>query len=263
MDTTLTPEQRSHFEQWGYVRVGGAFSTSEAAAMRDVVWDALAERGVDRADPTTWSAAAADHLQHLRPRVEFRAVGSRRTMGAIADLLGAERAAPRDWGAFFLLFPGAEQWEVPASAWHVDHDWHSPTWPIHGLKVHAMFGDVAPRAGAMTIVAGAHHVIPQLLEGHPELVEARAARVRRHVMTSHPYLRELGRAAPDGSDRQARIERYVDRTESVLGHELQVREMTAEEGDVILMHPLTLHTRPVHAGRRPRFLLNKDLYPQR
>ena len=35
----------AHFETHGWVRVPNAFSDDDAAAMRDVVWRALAERG--------------------------------------------------------------------------------------------------------------------------------------------------------------------------------------------------------------------------
>jgi hypothetical protein len=43
------------------------------------------------------------------------------------------------------------------------------------------------------------------------------------------------------------------------GIPLRVVELTASAGDVILIHPLLLHTRPTNAGTQPRFLLNKDL----
>jgi hypothetical protein len=48
----------------------------------------------------------------------------------------------------------------------------------------------------------------------------------------------------------------------VLGHLLRVTELTAHAGDVILIHPLVLHARPVNAGTAPRLLLNKDLHVQ-
>ncbi|MGZ4729418.1 MAG: hypothetical protein ACXWB2_17025, partial [Acidimicrobiales bacterium] len=92
----------------------------------------------------------------------------------------------------------------------------------------------------------------------------KAAAIRARVMRSNDYLRDLGSDGAEGRDdaaeRQRRIERFVDREEDVLGHPLRVVELTALAGDVILIHPLVLHTRPTNAGTRPRFLLNKDLY---
>ena len=43
----LEDTDRAHFEARGYLRVPGAFTADEAAAMRDVVWRALASQGTD------------------------------------------------------------------------------------------------------------------------------------------------------------------------------------------------------------------------
>ena len=263
--TTLTDQELEHFDRYGYLRVSGAFTADEAAAMCDVVWHELESRGIRRADPTTWTEEFPDHLQHLRKAPEFQAVGSPRTLGAIADLLGPVRAEPpKDWGAYFLLFPTKRPWTVPWKAWHVDHDWTDPLTPLVGLKVHAMLAPVEPRAGGMTIVAGSHHVVARILEDDPPPADARAAQIRARVMRGHPYLRDLSiddQGDPD--QRAARIARFHDREEEVLGHGLRVVELTADAGDVILIHPLVLHTRPTNAGTAPRILLNKDLYPPR
>ncbi len=261
---TLTPADLEHFDRYGYVYVRQAFAPEDAARMRAVIWAALAERGIRQDDPSTWTSEFPDHLQHLKAEPAFRAIGTERTLGAIADLLGAEHGvAPKDWGGFFLLFPDLRRrpWHVPWKAWHVDHAWHEPIAPLRELKVHSMLGEIVPRAGGMTIVSGAHHVVAQLVGELGLAASAPAARVRNAVMRAHPYLRDL--STPEDGDpgtRAARIERFVDREEDVLGHPLRVVELTADPGDVILMHPLTLHTRPVNAGSAPRLLLNKDIY---
>ncbi len=77
-------------------------------------------------------------------------------------------------------------------------------------------------------------------------------------MRSNDYLRELG---TDRRGRPGRTHRPVRRRDEVVdGMPVQVVELTATAGDVILIHPLVLHTRPTNAGSQPRFLLNKDLY---
>lgn len=260
----MTAEQREGFDRDGIVRLPGAFGAAEAAAMRDVVWAELERRGTRRDDPDTWHDEAPAHLQHLRSRSEFGAVWSETTLGAIAALLGPERAtAPADAGAFFLLFPNPRPWRVPWKAWHVDHDWLAPKVPLRGLKVHAHVGPTVPRAGGMTLLAGGHHVVDAVVRGLPPFPAGTpGATIRRAVMRAHPYLRELGTDAGDDPARhRERVERFLDREEDVLGHPVRVVENTAEPGDVILMHPLTLHTRPTNAGTEPRLLLNKDLYP--
>jgi hypothetical protein len=151
---------------------------------------------------------------------------------------------------------------VPWRAWHVDHDWTAPVAPLRGLKVHALFGDVEARAGGMTVVAGSHHVVARLVVADPSLAGDPPARIRRRVMTGHPYLRELGRdPGCDPGVHAARIARFMGGDEDVLGHPCQVVELTGSAGDLVLIHPLLLHTRPTNAGAAPRFLLNKDLYP--
>ncbi|HTN79124.1 MAG TPA: phytanoyl-CoA dioxygenase family protein, partial [Acidimicrobiales bacterium] len=181
-----------------------------------------------------------------------------RTLGAIDDIVGRGRwRRPKDWGAYFILFPNRRSWTVPWNAWHLDHDYASPLAPVDGLKVHSMFGDVAPRAGGMTIVAGSHRLVAQHFASHPPRPGTKAAQLRKQLMQSSDYLRVLG---TDGGGGEARTARFVDAVEAVDGVPLQVVELTAAAGDVILIHPLVLHTRPTNAGTEPRFLLNKDLY---
>jgi hypothetical protein len=260
----LTSEELDQFERNGFVRVHGAIDPAAVAMMQDVLWAELATRGILRGEPATWTVDVPDHLQHLKQDAAFQAVGSERTQGAISEVLGWDGwTRPTDWGAYFLIFPDRARrpWHVPWSAWHVDHDWTLPVAPLAGLKVHAMLGDVAPRAGGMTIVAGSHHVVAELVARHGLPDGTPAAKQRAAVMAGHPYLRDLG--TPEDGDpdlRARRIARFIDAEEEVLGHPLHVAELTASAGDVILIHPLVLHTRPVNAGTAPRLLLNKDLY---
>jgi hypothetical protein len=174
--STLTAAEVATFWRDGVVRVRGAFAVDDAAAMRDVVWRDLAHRGVNRHDPATWHQRAVDHLQHLKTEPAFRRIGAPRTLGAIADLVSGWPTGPDDWGAFFLLFPARARWTVPWKAWHVDHQWTTPLDPLRELKVHSMFGDVAPRAGGMTVVAGSHRLVAAALRADPPPPGERAAR---------------------------------------------------------------------------------------
>jgi hypothetical protein len=72
----------------GYRAIEGAFSAQEAAAIRDMVWRALAAVGIQRDDPTTWRKERPDHLQHLKSDRVFRAVGSNLTLAAIDEVDG-------------------------------------------------------------------------------------------------------------------------------------------------------------------------------
>jgi len=112
----------------------------------------------------------------------------------------------------------------------------------------------------MTVVAGSHRLVAAALSADPPSPGARPAATRASVMRSCDYLRALGtNGRGDPATEAARIARFVDREELALGCPVQVRELTADPGDVFLIHPLLLHTRPTNAGTEPRFLLNKDL----
>ena len=246
-----------HFETHGWVRVQGAFSADDAAAMREVTWHALESAGIRRDDPSTWHKERPDHLQHLKRDPVFQAVGGARTRAAIdAVLAGQPWRVPSDWGAFFLVFPTNRTWDVPSGGWHIDAPYDGPLSPPAGLKVHAMYGDVPPRSGGMFILSGSHRLVHQWFRDHPAPPGARGKQLRKSVH-QHPYLQDLC----SSSDPTTRVARFHAQAEIVDGIPLQAVENTAEAGDVILMHPLLLHAAPVaHLGSRPRFVLNKDIY---
>jgi hypothetical protein len=246
-----------HFRTHGWVRVPAAFSAAEAAAMREVIWRALAEAGIKRDDPSTWTEERPVHLQHLKTDPVFQAIGSARTIGAIDEVLeGQTWTRPKDWGAFFLLFPTGGVWDAPTEGWHLDADYAGRLSPPCGVKVHAMLSEVAPRGGGMNIVSGSHRLVHKWFAENPPRPGARGAQLRK-ALQRHPYLRDL--CTPD--DPQRRIARFHERSEAVDGAPLQVLENTASAGDVILMHALLLHAPPTaHTGAQPRFLLNKDIH---
>jgi hypothetical protein len=247
-----------HFETHGWVRIPGAFSADDAAAMRDVTWRALEEAGIRRHDPSTWTKERPDHLQRLKRDDVFDAVATERTIAAIDEVLGGQTwKRPTDWGAFFLVFPTpGRQWGVPADGWHCDADYAGPLTPPKGVKVHAMYGDVEPRCGGMNIVSGSHRLVHRWFVENPPAPSTRAAKLRKSLH-QHPFLKAL---CTPGNE-TARIARFHEQVEEVDNIPLQVIENTASAGDVILMHPLLLHAPPVaHTGTQPRFLLNKDLY---
>src|SRR5262245_41683842 len=98
-----------HFCVHGWMRVRGAFSVDEAAAMRTAVWNALAHVGVRRGEPSTWTRERPEHLQHVKDDPAFRAVGSARLLQAIdAVFEGQAYERPKNWGACFLAFPSQQ-----------------------------------------------------------------------------------------------------------------------------------------------------------
>ena len=246
-----------HFRRHGWVRVNAAFSVDAAAAMCDVIWQALASAGICRDDRSTWTTPRPEHLQHLKSDPVFAAIGSERTIGAIGGVLeGQPWQRPRAWGAFFLQFPVQREWDVPSAGWHLDGDYLGPLIPPSGVKVHAMLNDVGPRCGGVNVLSGSHRLVHKWFADNPPAHGTRGQQFRKSLQR-HPYLRDLCTAGGP----QARVDRFHERVEEVDGIELQVVENTASAGDVILMHPLLLHAGApaAHLGAQPRFLLNQDI----
>jgi ectoine hydroxylase-related dioxygenase (phytanoyl-CoA dioxygenase family) len=241
-----------HFRANGWMRVPEAFSADEAAAMRAAVWSALADVGIRREEPSTWTTERPEHLQHVKDDPAFRAVGSARLLQAIdAALEGQSYERPPRWGACFLAFPSQKSWHVPQSGWHADANYSSALSPPAGVRTHALFGDVAPRAGGTLIVSGSHRLVHKYFTDHPPPPGARGADYRK-LLQGHPYLRDLHREG----DAEQRVARFMDRAEEHDGVQLQVVENTGTAGDVILLHPLVLHVATPNNGNAPRFLLS-------
>jgi ectoine hydroxylase-related dioxygenase (phytanoyl-CoA dioxygenase family) len=241
-----------HFRVHGWMRVPGAFSCAEAAAMRDVVWDGLAATGVQRGAPATWTVERPVKLHKLKGHAAFNAVGSARLLAAIDAILETRSyAKPKRWGAIFVAFPTKDKWGVPATGWHVDANYTSRLSPPKGVQTHALFGDIAPRSGASQILSGSHRLVHKWFQDHPPPAGARSAYLRTSLRR-HPYVRDLHTEG----HREDRIDRFMNRVEEVDGIPLRVVENTGAAGDVILLHPLTLHVAAPNNGIAPRFLLS-------
>ena len=245
-------ETYEHFCVHGWMRVRAAFSVDEAAAMRSAAWRALAKLGIRPSDPSTWTKERPEHLQHLKDDPAFRAVGSARCSRSIdAALEGQAYERPKNWGALFLAFPSHHPWNVPARGWHTDANYLSPLSPPAGVRTHALFGDVAARAGGTLIVSGSHRLVHQYFKDNPPPPGARGADYRK-LLQGHPYVRDLHTEG----DTAERVARFIDRAEEHGGVSLRVVENTGAAGDVMLLHPLVLHVATPNTGNAPRFLLS-------
>jgi ectoine hydroxylase-related dioxygenase (phytanoyl-CoA dioxygenase family) len=234
------------------MRVRAAFTAEEAAAMRAVVWRALAAVGIDERNPVTWTKERPEHLQHVKSDPAFRAVGGPRLLAAIDSVLaGHAYEPPKNWGSPFLAFPSKQRWNVPPSGWHIDANYLSALAPPDGVRIHALFGDVAPRGGGSLIVSGSHRLAHKYFRDHPPRPGARGTDYRR-LLQGHPYIRDLHTEGDAG----ARAARFMDRVEEHDGIPLQVVENAGSAGDALLLHPLLLHVASSNNSTEPRFLLS-------
>ena len=137
--------------------------------------------------------------------------------------------------------------------WHVDGDFfvHFLDSPEQALLVIPLFSDIAPGGGATYIAPDGIDLIARYLAAHPEgVVPARLSFVpsTSATLTSAPLdaaFVERAKSAPGYWSHPAaaqRCSRFV--------------ELTGDTGDVVLLHPLMLHTASKNHLRVPRVITN-------
>jgi hypothetical protein len=240
------------FRRDGWTRLPGAFSPEAAEAMGQVVWQGLAEAGIERDDLATWTVERPAHLQRLRGHPAFREVASPSVLAAIDAIMeGRPYPAPKDWGSLFIAFPTDDEWNLPVGGWHIDARYTSPLRPPGGVRTFALLADVAPRSGGTLVVSGSHQLIHKWFSDQPPPAGANTSEMRKRLM-AHPDIRDLQAAGqPD-----ERIVRFMNAVEPSGDVALQVVEFTGSAGDMFLLHPLTMHAAAPNAGSAPRLMLS-------
>ena len=255
----LTDVQRSDFDERGFLRIGGAFSAAEAAAMQHLVWDALARvHGIQRSDPSSWRRTHPSRLQGISETPGFVPIAGPALRGAIDALLGPGAwQVPKRWGAILVTFPVRDRpWTVPSAVWHVDFSFALPPRPLAGVKVFTFLSDVPHQGGGTLVVAGSHRVIERFVQGRPRAQLENTRRTRLALFASHPWLQDLG-SATSADDR---VRRFMDAEERIAGVPVRVVELTGIAGDIVLTHPWLLHCRAPNCADAPRFMRSKDIY---
>jgi len=224
----LTDEQAEHFLERGFVRVRGAFDPAAAQGWLEEAWIRF---GYDRHDPGSW----AEKRIHLSSRSHLDA----RTFAPAAwraamDLVGGEERVrlPWRWGDGFIAnlgVGGDRPWQPPSPAvggWHKDGDFfrHFLDSPEQALLAFVLWTDMLPRGGGTFVAADSVPVVARFLADHPEGV------------------------LPGDFDYAGLIGQCRDFT-----------EMTGEAGDVVLLHPYTLHATSQNVLGVARIITNPPL----
>jgi len=245
----LTPAQIEQFLTDGFIVIPRALDPSFAREVRET---AVAQvraapetsvRGYDPDDPgrslrdfdptapETWTWERMDVVGPDWWDIEAVAPAA---WAAICDLLGGpSRIATRVWGNFLMLslrcLEPTERVEPAPSApsWHIDDP--PPTTRLdnirNGLVCIALFDDLASRSGNTWLAPESVALVARELAAHPEGVDFIARR---------------------GADITTRCQRFV--------------ELTGETGDVILMHPLLMHSASNNPSDRIRWMANPMVY---
>ncbi len=224
----LTDEQAGHFLERGFVTVRGAFDPNSARQWLDEAWIRF---GYERDDPGTW-AEKRIHLS-ARSHVDARTFAPAAWRCAVELTGGEERLRlPWRWGDSFIANLGVgddRPWQPPSPAvggWHKDGDFfrHFLDSPEQALLTFVLWTDMLPRGGGTFVAADSVPVVARFLAAHPEGV------------------------LPDDFD-------YAE----LIGQCRDFVEMTGEAGDVVLLHPYTLHATSQNVLGVSRLITNPAL----
>lgn len=224
----LAAEQAEQFLQRGFVTVRGAFDPTSAQRRLDDAWIRL---GYDRDDPGSW----VEKRIHLASRSHVDAQSfAPAAWGAAVELAGGEERVvlPWRWGDGFIANLGVgddRPWQPPSPAaggWHKDGDFfrHFLDSPEQALLTLVLWTDMLPRGGGTFVAADSVPVVARFLAEHPEGVLPR----------DFDYAHLIGQCRD-----------FV--------------EMTGEAGDVVLLHPYTLHATSQNVLGVARIITNPPL----
>jgi ectoine hydroxylase-related dioxygenase (phytanoyl-CoA dioxygenase family) len=248
----LTSKQIDEFDQLGLVRLPGAVPSRAADAMCDRVWQALHRKHqIERNDPDTWRRKRFGGTHHLPKTETFPEVGSPQIRAALDDLLGADNwEPPKTWGALLVAFPESrDRWEVPHQAWHLDYPAIRPREKPFAVRVFTCLAKLEAGGGGTLFLTGSHRLAQELVEkrGAESL---RSREVSKGLTDESPWVRSL-RSRDERVDRA----RFMQAGAEIDGIPIQVVEMTGEPGDVVLAHPMIVHSASTNCRSVPRIVV--------
>jgi ectoine hydroxylase-related dioxygenase (phytanoyl-CoA dioxygenase family) len=122
------------------------------------------------------------------------------------------------------------------------------------LRVFTLLGPVAPRSGGTIFVAGSHRLSLALAgEAGGKL---HSADVRRMLRAESDWFDVLW--TPDAADREEGLPAGA----IVRGVPVRLEGICGQAGDVVVMHPNTLHAAAPNAADQPRMMLTQTLVPR-
>jgi len=243
----------------GYLWVRQAFAEADAAAIATRVWDTLEEcTGIRRDDASTWSNEALRlengelALKRLNRTAAVDEVGSERVVAALDSVMGVGGwNRPRDWGGLLMTFPEPGTWTVPNEQWHLDAAVDVDR-PVSCARLFAFVLPTLPCGGGTAIVAGSHRLTTRLAK---ECGDGRAKALRK-AMKAHPWLARL--MSNTGTEGE-RIDEFMNAGWVDDDDELRVVELTGAPGDVVIVHPATLHAPCRNVNATPRLMVNATI----
>jgi hypothetical protein len=179
----------SEFAETGVVRLDAAFPRTAAEQIGNAVWG-YAERkaGLRRDDPTSWpDEPFGFSWKRLRRTQAFNALTDNDAVRTALDVVFGPRQwlEPKPGAQVLLMLPRPGMWVLP-QAWHMDCGFEQPSWPVHGVKLFAFFGEVGPKGGGTMLLPGTHRVVDEYQRSLPPGTGAGMANWHR-LLRRHPF----------------------------------------------------------------------------
>jgi ectoine hydroxylase-related dioxygenase (phytanoyl-CoA dioxygenase family) len=218
----LSQAQLSEFVERGWTLLRGAFPAAVARAVRRDLGERI---GVDLERPDQWTRPRV-WLRELLSVPPFTDALSERFVAAVDQLVGPGRwKLTQEMGWWPVTFPGFDD-PGYGDDWHVEGGWfrHHVRSPEQAVLNLFCFSAVEAGGGGTLLVEGSHHLAARLLwESEPDGMST------------------------DDFDEPLTV--MLDRSgwPDVVG-------VVAEEGDVVLAHPLVFHSCNPNHGTRPRVM---------
>ncbi|KAJ9611778.1 hypothetical protein H2204_015204 [Knufia peltigerae] len=237
----LTPEQVDSFMKYGFLRVPGCFTREAAEEWTKDVWTRL---GFDPQNPETWTTERTNMPSHNSVAIKDFAP---KAFDAICELVGGEdkiTEPSKIWRDAFIVNLGTKENEGKVThpkdlkGWHVDGDFfvHFLDSPEQGLLVIPLFTDILPNGGGTWVCSEGVGKIARHLHDHPKGVFPRMTPVggTENFENGLDFYSKLVQGCADEN----------------------FHEMTGNVGDVILLHPLMVHSASTNGRRLPRIITN-------
>lgn len=218
----LSNSQIDDFVERGWTLLRSAFPPAVAAAVRR---DLGRRIGIDLEQPEEWAEPKV-WLQEMMTTPPYTDALTERFHSAVDQLVGSGRwRMTQEMGWWPITFPGFV--DPPyGDDWHIEGGWfrhhvHSPEQAVVNLFC---FSTVEPGGGGTLLVEGSHHLAARMLwDAEPGGLDADDF--------DEPLTAIL---EPDGWPGKV--------------------EVVAEEGDVVVLHPLVFHSSNPNHGSRPRVM---------
>ncbi|RFU28829.1 hypothetical protein B7463_g7513, partial [Scytalidium lignicola] len=237
----LTPEDIEHWMKYGYVVIKSAFTKEQAdEKMRDL-WVRL---GYDPNDKKTWVMDRVNMPSHNQVLCSTFVP---KVWQAICDLSGGadriDENSPPSFSDNFICNFGKDEYigqefnPKGLDNWHVDGDFfmHYLDSPEQSMLIIPLYTDIKPGCGGTVICPGGMEIIAKHLAAHPEGVTPRMV--------------------PRGEEPKHKdLDWFIEKVQQFPKEAFH--EMTGNVGDVVLMHPLMLHSASKNTLRAPRVITN-------